>query len=127
MANICSKLIISSSWNSQSLVLDNSTCISDSLDVSRNDCRYFDEGYINTTPTATMDDKSEAQKKRFRKLFDKLDINKDGRIEASELAVALRASSTAISEADVKVFAKVRSLPACVVVWGCIAIGDGPR
>ncbi|KAI0214441.1 Calcium-binding mitochondrial carrier protein SCaMC-1 [Lamellibrachia satsuma] len=53
-----------------------------------------------------MDDKSEAQKKRFRKLFDKLDINKDGRIEASELAVALRASSTAISEADVKVFAK---------------------
>ena len=67
---------------------------------------------VDSAATPTMD-KAEAQQTRFRKLFDKLDINKDGRIEASELATALRASSAAISEDDVKVFAKVRSQLAC--------------
>ena len=67
---------------------------------------------VDSAATPTMD-KADAQQTRFRKLFDKLDINKDGRIEAGELATALRASSAAISEDDVKVFAKVRSQLAC--------------
>ena len=36
-----------------------------------------------------MENSGEDDKKRFKELFDKLDANKDGKIEASELAAAL--------------------------------------
>ena len=49
-----------------------------------------------------MDKAGDAQVTRFRKLFDKLDINKDGHVDAGELATALRASSAVISEDAVK-------------------------
>jgi Ca2+-binding EF-hand superfamily protein len=38
-----------------------------------------------------MEQASEADKKRFGDLFEKLDVNKDGKIEASELATGLAA------------------------------------
>ena len=95
--------------------------ISHSLDEKTVQREIFDEDDINTTPTQRLD-MAEAQKKRFQKLFDRLDINKDGRIEASELAIALRATSGAISEEDVKVFAKVRYF-ACL--FSCYRPGEG--
>ncbi len=48
---------------------------------------------------------SEEDRIRFRQLFAKLDVNKDGRIEVNELAVALRAQ--AVPEKDAKGHAHV--------------------
>ena len=46
-------------------------------------------------------------RKRFGELFEKLDVNKDGKIEVSELAKGLKAQKT-VKESDIAGQAKVK-------------------
>ena len=55
----------------------------------------------------THDKLTADQQQRYEKLFAKLDVNKDGQIEAKELASVLR-TTQGISEKDVQGYTKVR-------------------
>ena len=49
---------------------------------------------------------TEEQSKRYKELFAKLDVNKDGQVEAKELASVLRATK-GLAEKDVQGYTKV--------------------
>ena len=50
---------------------------------------------------------SEEDTERFHKLFDKLDINKDGKVEVKELAAALKSLKGVADDTVSKQYAKV--------------------
>ena len=66
--------------------------------MSQNRFRHYD-GQANHRDRSMPTD----QQAHFRELFDKLDINKDGRVEVDELARILKGANKAIDQKDVQV------------------------